>query len=322
MRLASNQFVAVARLTALEIAREPVALVLATSGMFFIALLPALVNYTMGETQKLIRDSALALHFVGGLVLGSYAACSSLTQEIRRGTVSAVLSKPVDRGLFFLAKFAGVAAVMVLFSAGMAGVTLLSARMATEPYTLDWWACGPLLAAMALSYVAAALRNYFTQRPFVSSAFGFFLVAVLAGFVFTSFLDEQGHLTSFGAKVPWNILPASLLVTLAILVLTGVAVSLATRLHTVPTLSICSVVFLIGLMSDYLFGRAAEEHLLAAGLYGLIPNWQHFWVVDALSGGGTIPWGYVGQVAVYAVLYLAGVLGLGLLAFRHMEVRA
>ena len=43
--------------------------------------------------------------------------------------------------------------------------------------------------------------------------------------------------------------------------------------------------------------------------------------MDALSGEGAIPWSYVARVAVYAGLYLTGILSLGLLAFRQLEVR-
>ena len=54
--------------------------------------------------------------------------------------------------------------------------------------------------------------------------------------------------------------------------------------------------------------------------YGLLPNWQDFWIVDALSGGGNIPWGYVAGTAGYAGLYTVAVLALGLLSFRRVEI--
>ncbi|MFH0952779.1 MAG: hypothetical protein V1873_00455 [Verrucomicrobiota bacterium] len=322
MRWPLRQFGAIATLAALEGIRQPIALLVATTGIVLIALLPILVTHTLGETERLARDSGLALHFVCGLVLGSYAACSSLTHEIRRGTVSSVLSKPVSRELFLLAKFSGISAVMVLFSAGAAMGVLLSTRMSRPVYSVDWWAGVPLLTAPVLAYAAAGIWNYSTRRPFVSAAFVLLVLGLAVAFVGAGFLDAEGNAVRFGAAYSWKILPASVLITLAILVLTGIAVSLAIRLDTVPTLSICSVVFVIGLMSDYLFGRHAGSNTVSAFLYRLVPNWQHFWVVDALSGEGSVPWSYVARAALYAVCYLAGVLGLGLLAFRHMEIRS
>ena len=75
-------------------------------------------------------------------------------------------------------------------------------------------------------------------------------------------------------------------------------------------------------MTDYLLGRAAESNQLAALAYNLIPNWQHFWLVDALISNGTIPWRYVGQVGIYATFYLIGCLSLGILSFRNIETKA
>ena len=322
MRRHFRQFTAIAKLTALEAVRQPICLLMATTCVVFIGLLPLLITHTLGEGGKLVRDSGLAFHFVCGLILGSYAACSSLTHEIRRGTAASILSKPVSREIFFLAKFAGVAAVMLLFSAAAAMAILMSTRVAEPLYSFDWWAGAPLLAAPLMAYLIAGLWNFFTQRPFVSAASVLLLVALAVAFVFAGFVDSEGHGVAFGSAYSWKIIPVSVLIFFAIAVLTGLAMSLAIRLDTVPTLSICSVVFLIGLMSDYLFGRHAAHHGLADLLYRMIPNWQHFWVVDALSGEGAIPWSYVARVALYAGLYLAGILSLGMLAFRQLEVRA
>ncbi len=316
-----RQFTAIARLTFLEVSRQPICLLVATACYLLIGLTPILVTHTLGESEKMARDSGLALQFVCGLILGAYAACSSLSREIRRGTVSSLLSKPVSREVFFIAKFVGIAAIMAFFSVGCTAATILSARTGVNAYIFDWWAGAPLLLAPPLAYLVAGLWNYFTQRPFVSSAFALLVSFLLAAFVISGFIDMNGHLIKFGALFSWKILPAAVLIALAVTVIAGIAVSLATRLDTVSTLSICTFIFLIGLMSDYLFGRQAASHKLAAALYLLIPNWQHFWMSDALSGPGLIPWSYVGHAALYAALYLIGVLSLGLLAFRYMEVK-
>ena len=322
MRWRLRQFLAIAGLTALEAVRQPITLLIAATGVVGIGLLPLVITHTLGEGDKLVRDSGLAFHLVSGLVLGCYAACSSLAQEIRRGTVSSVLSKPVGRDLFFLAKFCGIAFVMVLFSAAAGAAVVMSTRTAANLFFPDWWSGAPLLAAPPLAFAAAGTINYLRRRPFVSTAFGLLLAALAIAFVVSGMLDAGGRLVPFGTLYSWKTVPATALVLLATLVLTGIAVSLAIRLDTVPTLSICSVIFLVGLMSDYLFGRHAGSSRLAAGLYRLLPNGQHFWVADALTGDGAIPWAYVARAALYAAFYLAGVLSLGMIAFRHMEVRS
>jgi hypothetical protein len=95
----------------------------------------------------------------------------------------------------------------------------------------------------------------------------------------------------------------------------------ALRLGPVPTLSICTGFFLLGLMSDYLLAERAAEAMWANLLYRALPNWQHFWMADALSSQGSVPWRYVAQAAGYALSWSIGMLMLAMGRFDRMEVR-
>ena len=55
---------------------------------------------------------------------------------------------------------------------------------------------------------------------------------------------------------------------LAILLLTGCSVSLATRLDVVPTLACCAALLMGGLMADYLLGPAGLDPRALATLRG------------------------------------------------------
>lgn len=312
MALFLKRFLAIAGLSLLEALRQPFLLLLTTTCVCAIGLMPALLMHTMGESEKLIQDSALGLHFVCGLLLGGYAASAALGREIRRGTLITVLSKPVDRELFFIAKFCGIAGVLFLFSISTSIATLLAARMAADEYNITASTLGPFIAVPALAYIVAGILNYTKQRPFVSTAF-----SLLVGFMLILFV-----VTIKLGGIPWKVLPASIAVSLGTLVLAGLALALITRMELVPTLAACTVVFLAGLMTDYLLGRFAATNTLAALAYNLLPNWQHFWLADALGGEGRIPWSYIRQLTTYAIFYLLGTLSLGMLAFRNVETKA
>ena len=74
-------------------------------------------------------------------------------------------------------------------------------------------------------------------------------------------------------------------------------------------------------MSDYLFGRTAAEGLWCAKiLYAVIPNWQLFWMADALSEAKSIPWAYVAKVGQYVATSLIFTLGLAVLLFEDREL--
>ena len=316
-----KQFFALARLTALEAIRQPIAFLLAATTLALIAFLPLVLSHTLGESAKFVRDGSLSFFFVAGLILGAQTACATLANEIRQGTVSAVLSKPVPRPLFFLAKYAGVAFVMILFCMACTLSVLLSTRTASEPYIANWWAAGPLLLALGLSFLVGGLLNFILRRPFASSAFITLLILIPVAFLLSAYLDPARQTESLAQMFELRILPVSFLITLAILILAAFSVTLATRWTTVPTLSVCTALFLVGLMSDYLFGRHAESNLMAYGLHTLLPNWQHFWVVDALSGEHPIPMQYLQQASAYALFYLAGLLCFVMVAFQRVEMK-
>lgn len=324
-----RQFVTLARLTAVEAMRQPICVLLATSGILLTAITPLVVIYKFGEDGKLARDGGLAFHLLFGLMIAAYSAGTSLARELRSGTASAVLSKPVGRTMLFMAKYSGVAVVTVLYSIAAMAATLLSERVdemfchtrEITGYVTDWQTGILLCAAPCVALVAAGLVNYRTRRAFASSAFVLLLLTVLGVFVISGFFDRLGRWAPFDYQVDWRLLPAGILITLALLVLVAIAIGLSTRFNTVITLVSCVTILMLGLVSDYMLGRHAADSWLAAGLYRMIPNWQHFWMSDALSGEGHIPWAYVREAATYAGLYSGAVLCLGLASFRHAEVR-
>lgn len=311
---------ALAGLTAVEMMRQPATLLITLSSVTFAALLPILITHTLGEPGKLVRDSALALQFSVGLLLGAYCACATFSAELRSGTAGSILSKPISRERFFLAKFLGVSLILVLYQLAAGITTLLASRASHQAFSVDLYAQGPLLLAIALALLLGGGLNFFLKKPFSSSAFLSLLLLLAGAFLLSGFWAPDGSLGRFGADVHWAILPVIVLITIATVALAAISVALATRLELISTLSICLVVFSAGLVSDYLFGRGAADSVWKATVYAVLPNWQHFWVVDALSGSGTIPWTYVGQTAIYASLYTGAILLLGCASFRSMDV--
>ncbi|MBN2302068.1 MAG: ABC transporter permease subunit [Lentisphaerae bacterium] len=329
MRLQFRQFVTLATLTAVEATRQPIFLLLTTTCVLLTILTPMLALYNFGEDGRLARDSGLAYQFVFGLFVAAYAACSSLAREIRSGTASAVLSKPVNRDIFFLSKFAGVSFVIIAFSICSVTATLLSERVAerfmltskTVGYVTDWQTAGMLVASVFLSYLIAGLLNYKLKQPFESTAFGLLIVGVLAVFVISGFFNQLGDFDPFDFRVQWRILPVSILITMALLILAAIALALSSCLDTISTVIFCVAFFALGLLSDYLFGRYAGTFIAPTLAHMLLPNWQHFWMSDALRRGGSVPWSYLLSAAVYTVAYIIGVLCLGIASFRHADMK-
>ena len=318
-----RQFLTIAANAFMELIRQPVFLLMMTASLLFEIFLAVPYYFAFGDEPKLVENSALAVMLLAGLFGAVLSASSSLAREIRTGTALAVLSKPVGRAQFLLAKYAGLAvALTVLAYVNLIGV-LLASWMSFDAYgKTDLPALGIIGAAVALAYGLGGFSNFFLRRPFVSDAvLALVALVTLAAFVIFQF-TRQMQTVGVQAQVDWRLVPAGMLVLFALWILAALALACSTRLDTIPTLAICSAFFLIGLMSDYLLGRRAEAgEWWASTLYTVVPNWQLFWLADALSmGKNTLPWAYVGKAFAYAVAYAGAMLAVGTALFEEREL--
>ncbi|HVU26959.1 MAG TPA: hypothetical protein VHG71_04395 [Verrucomicrobiae bacterium] len=318
-----RQFFTISTNAFMELVRQPVFLLLMTGSVAFEIFLAVPYYFAFGDEPKLVENSALAVMLLSGLFGAVLSASSSLAREIRTGTALAVLSKPVGRAQFLLAKFTGLAAALaVLTYVNMIGV-LLASRMAFDAYgSTDLPAIVIFGIGMILAYLLAGFSNFFLRRTFVSDAvFAMVIFSTIAVFIIFQFTTQRQSLGT-QAQVNWNLLPAGILVLFALWILAAVALACSTRLDIIPTLAICSAVFLVGLMSDYFFGRRAEAgEWWASTLYSVIPNWQIFWLADAIDmGKSTFQWAYVGKAFAYAVCYAGAALAAGAALFEEREL--
>ena len=307
----------------MELVRQPIFLLLLTGSVMFEIFLAVPYYFAFGDEMKLVKTSALAVMLLTGLFGAVLSASASLAREIRSGTALAVLSKPVGRAQFLLAKFAGLAAALtVLAYVNMIGV-LLASWMAFDAYgSTNLQDLGIFGGAILLAYALAGFSNFFLRRPFVSDAvLALVVTTTLATFVIFQFTHQMQSLGQ-QASVDWRILPAGILILFALWVLAAIALACSTRLDTIATLAVCSAVFLVGLMSDYFFGLPAEKgSWWASTLYTALPNWQLFWLADALeTGKNTFQWAYVGKALAYVICYAGAALAVGVTLFEEREL--
>ncbi len=307
----------------MELIRQPVFLLLMTVSVLFEIFLAVPYYFAFGDESKLVENETLAVMLLSGLLGAVLSASASLAREIRAGTALAVLSKPVGRAQFFLAKYAGLAAALTVLSyVNLIGV-LLASWMSFDAYgKTDLPALGIFAGGVAAAYALAGFSNFFLRRPFASDAvLALVVAATFAAFVIFQFTKQQQSLYT-QAYVDWRLVPAGILILFALWILAALALACSTRLDTIPTLAVCSAVFLIGLMSDYFFGRRAENgEWWASTLYTIVPNWQLFWFADALDmGKSTFHWGYVGKAFAYMVAYAGAALAVGTALFEEREL--
>jgi ABC-type transport system involved in multi-copper enzyme maturation permease subunit len=378
-----RQFITIATNAFMEVVRQPVFLLLMTCSAVFEIFLATPYYFAFGDEPKLVKNSTLAVMLLAGLFGAVLSASASLAREIRLGTALAVLSKPVGRAQFLLAKYVGLMAALALLTYVNLVGALIASRMAFDAYgKTDLAAIGIFFAGVVAAYALGGFSNFFLRRPFVSNAvFALLVTVTLAAFVIVQFTSQQRTTGEMGA-VDWRLVPAAALILFALWILAALALACSTRFDMIPTLTICTALFLVGLMSDYLFGRRAEpvwRHNLteevassrwsesqrtllkeivakyvrdkngklepaerqvispedearlrqagmggkwwASVLYTVTPNWQLFWLADALAEGrSTFHWGYVGKAFVYMAAYVGAALAAAILLFQEREL--
>src|SRR5438552_7478699 len=340
-----RQIATIAANAFMELIRQPIFLLLMTSSAVFVVYLASLPYFGFGDDPKLVKDSVLAVMLLVGLLGAVLSASNTVAREIHSGTALAVLAKPVGRAQFLLAKYFGLMSALTVLAYANVLSALLASRMAFDAYgDADKLGTGLFFLALALAYALGGFTNYFLRRPFVADAVFFLVLMLTLAFVAINCIDEEGHWQTFAKGVDWRLVPAAILILFALWILAGLALACSTRWDMIPTLAICSAFFLLGLMSDYLFGRRAEpawetfntqkevdvsqwkpdqkkllssiiekydankdgsldrpermkialedrQALKNAGLggswwasvcYAVVPNWQIFWLADAL----------------------------------------
>jgi len=322
-----RQFITIARNAFMELIRQPVFLLLMTVSALFTLFLAMPYYFAFGDEPKLVKNSTLAVMLLAGLFGAVLSASASLAREIRAGTALAVLSKPVGRAQFILAKFVGVAAALTLLTYVNLVATLVASRMAFDAYgSTDTKAVAIFAGATALAYLVGGFLNYFLRRPFVSNTVLVLAVTVtLAAMIILQFTSQRESLGTEG-HVDWRLIPCAILILFALWIIAGIAIACSTRLDMIPTLAICSALFLLGLMTDFFYLKMGGSvqgggPWWADVLYSVLPNWQLFWVADALeTGRTTFQWGYVAKSAVYMFCYVGAALSVAVMLFEDREL--
>lgn len=262
-----RQFISIAANTFMELVRQPVFLLLMTASAGFSVFLAAVPYFGFGDDPKMVKDSTLAVMLLSGLFGAVVSASASVGRELRQGTALAVLSKPVSRTGFLLAKYFGLAGALTLLTYTNLVATLLASRMAYDAYgDIDKSALGVFFGLLVLAYLIGGLSNFFLRRPFVTDAVLAVVVCVTVALLIIHFLLEKKLNYTDVRDIDWRLVPAAVLVLFALWVLAGLALACSTRLDMIPTLAVCTGVFLLGLMSDYLFGQRAEGPWRAGNL--------------------------------------------------------
>ncbi len=303
--------------------RNPVCILIAMTVASITLMLPLAFAHTFGDTaMRLARDGGLAFQLVAGIALAAYGACALTGRGRHTGTDAMILVTPVSPSLLFLARYAGMALVLLLFSATCALVTLLAQRIAEAFSPGTGWsidlttaATGALCIVMACVLGAAADAS--RRATFHTAVFCLLPVLLTLAALLTGFHDRTGNWTrTANYTLDPSTLIAALLIAAGLLLFAAIALTLSMWLTPASVAATCFLLLAAGLSVDWLLATKVTNSAARAVLLTLVPNWQRFWTpATGTQNGATL----LAGTLLYAGLYTVAVLILGCRRFEQSE---
>ena len=318
-----NKLFSIAKNTFKETIRQPVYAIIIIAGTFIFFMSPSITMYSMDDDNKFLRELGLSTLFLAGLFISVFSAAAAITEEIETKTIITTLSKPIPRYLFILGKFLGVIAAVFLAHYIFTISHLMTLRhgvMTTASDSNDFTVITAAAAIVLSSVLISAFLNYSYDWKFTSTAISIAAIGCTIAMVFLAFIDSYWKFNPAENKIELFDIYASALLLIALLVLAALALMFSARFNVLITLSCCVGVFLLGLVSDYAFGRFADTQIWAKIGRALVPNLQVFWISDAIYEETQIPIQYIVMAGGYGLLYAGGILFLTIALFQKRQV--
>ena len=299
-----------------EALREPVYFLMLFGALLLIGHYPWMTLFVFREQLKLVLDGAMATTMFFSLAVCVLCATTTVSREMRNGTVLLLLSKPITRWSFILGKIVGITAASMLFCLICNCASVVSIYIAVDQFRMEMGLYIAFVALVFLACVVGMVINYLRGSSF--SEFSVYAALLLIGGMLLYCLKFQPH----PEMSLVNLGKALVLLFPAVLVMAVLAVGFSARFDVVPSMCLCSLLFFLGLVSSYLFGGEFSNpvlNMLASFVYAAIPNWQFFWMADAMAVNRTIPGSYVLWCFVYALIYSAVVTVWAVVFFQNRE---
>ncbi|MGD0596578.1 MAG: ABC-2 transporter permease [Sedimentisphaerales bacterium] len=309
--------------TFIETIRQPVYAIIITAALLLFFVSPSISMYTMDDDNKLLRELGLSTLFIASLFIAIFSASGAVAEEIENKTIMTVLTKPVQRPIFILAKFLGVTGAVAMAHYICTIALIMAIRngvLENVDSTNDYTVLGTAGVIVVLTCLLSAFFNYAYDWKATSTAMVLLTGLGTIGLIFLIFFDRDWKFNPANNNINAIDIYGSVLLFLAAVIIAALAVALSCRFNIVVTLSACVGVFLLGLVSDWAFGALAKTHLWAKICYFAIPNLQVFWISDAIYEESTVPLKYVLIGATYAICYTGGILALAVALFQRRQV--
>jgi ABC-type Na+ efflux pump permease subunit len=292
-----GKLLAVAQASYRETIRQPLFLLLLVLSLFFMLAQVWIPYFTLGEDMKLMKNLQLDAIMLPMLLLSVFTAAISISEEIEGRTATTLLSKPVSRRQFLLGKFLGIYLAALLM--GMV-LTVFMGWTINYKYYYD---------------------SGFVERPADPAE----IVAAerILDFLPGGVMDAARYVLRVCHEMR-VMMPGVVMIFCQVLILTAIAVALATRLPMLVNLVVCLTMFILGRLAHVLKESSQGNRLVefvAGVLQTVLPGFNYYDVGAPLASDVYVPWvEYVFPAAMHAFIYATIALLFGLILFEDRDL--
>ncbi|HJO94583.1 MAG TPA: hypothetical protein QF753_14385 [Victivallales bacterium] len=251
----------------------------------------------------MVVDSSMAIILFLGLINAVLLSSYIVYRDTVNGSLLLIFSKPVPRSSYILGKMTGILFALTIFVLICSFATLISLNVSVNQVNFNFKYFYIYFIILFVGSGLGCLRNFLSRHSFSSTAVISILVLLCIQFFYMHFFSVIGTFKSF-RNYELNVIFALILIFFAIWIFGAIAVLGATRLDILSNLIICFAVFMLGLVSDYFFLGPAGSNYLFKIIYAVVPNWQFFWMADAMANNRIIPVDYIVWTFSYTVVYI------------------
>lgn len=280
--------------------RQPTYWLLLSFGLIAMLISTIVPFFTFGEDIKVVREFCFVFTMLMPGVFGLLAASISVSEEIEGRTAVTLMSKPIMRRDFLIGKFVGIA---------LAALTMT--------LVMGWWL---LWVVMIKEYLDPPLVPVETPDPYWLTS----LRANLGPGSVSDTVRGMGLWANDAAEA----LPGLAIGFCQVMVLTALAVALATRVPMVVNIVACAAVFFLGHLTTILTEVTAQGNAMvkfvAQVFDTVLPGLDFFDIGPAVVRDNPLPpmdyAVYSLHVTLYGLTFTAIALLLGLILFEDRDL--
>ncbi len=309
-----RQYRAIVRNSFIVTLGDPFYLILHLTALFLIALLGCVPGFTYGEHMQLYRDQCQALIFIIGCLGITFGIIRAVTDDLRRGAGSILLSRPIGPTCLIFGKWSGVFISIVLLHISELSGYLWISEVTSNSDFLNLPSLILYLSIIIAALLVSAGRHFLFNGSYVFYANIILSCLLVLGIIIKVVIQGNNHFD-------WLGLQSGAVLLFGIIVFSSLILPVAVAADSVMVLGIGIIVFFFGLISEYLINIILLNKSLSLLGKAIVPNWQIFWVSDRLGEGLSIPIDFYGTCAIQAFAFLCIYVIIATILYERMEIQ-